>query len=274
MIVNYDIQKIRAALKDFYNATGINMDLFKTDLSAVSNRNQWESNRYCKCVQDTAEGKKACQLADAQLLARCRESRQLEMHVCHAGLVDVAVPILYNETLLGYIIFGQMKNDTDFAAAQNYLSGLGLDTQTMHTYFEDIPFFDSEKIQSVVRIASMLVKHILLENMLKPDYDESVQKAVAFINENLERDLSVKIISKGAGVSKSVLYKRFHACFDCTVSEYINIRRVERAAQLLKKTDLSVEQISQQVGFTNASYFSKTFKKQMGIAPLKYRKVK
>ncbi len=274
MLVNYDIQKIRATLQDFYNATGINMDLFKTDFSAVANRSQWANNRYCKCIQDTAEGKIACRRADAQLLMRCRESKQLEMHVCHAGLVDIAVPILYDDTILGYIIFGQMKNDTDFAALESYIASLGPDTEKMRAHYNDIPFFDSKKIQSVSNIASMLVGHILLENMLKPDFDESLQKAIAFIGENLDKELSIKSISKGAGVSKSVLYKRFHTCFDCTISEYINARRVERAAQMLQKTDLSVEQIAQKAGFSNASYFSKTFKKQMGIAPLRYRKEK
>ncbi len=272
MLVNYDIQKIRTTLQDFYNATGVNMDLFKTDFSAISNRSQWENNRYCKCVQDTEEGKKTCKLSDTQLLIRCRESKRIQMHTCPAGLMDIAVPILYNDTILGYILFGQMKNDTSFSAAEEYIKRLGLDTDKMHAYYMDIPFFDSDKIQSVVRIASMLVKHILLENMLKPDFDENLQKAVTFIHENLENELTVKSISKGAGISKSVLYKRFHACFDCTVSEYVNLRRVEYAAQLLRKTDLSVEQISQKAGFSNTSYFSKTFKKQMGLPPLKYRK--
>ena len=42
--------------------------------------------------------------------------------------------------------------------------------------------------------------------------------------------------------------------------------------ELLAKTNLSIEEISQRVGFSSASYYSKMFKKQIGVAPLKYRK--
>ena len=272
MLVNYDIPKIRSALEDFYNATGINMDLYKTDFSTVSNRQQWENTRYCKCVQDTAEGKKACCLSDAELLTLCYETKTVQSHVCHAGLVDVAVPILYEDTVIGYIIFGQMKGDVDFSCVKDYISSLGLDTAAMQAYYSDIPFFNDQKIQSVINIASMLVKHILLDNMLKPDFDESIQKAITFIDENLATPLTVRSIAKATNTSKSVLYKRFHACFQCTLSEYINTKRVDKAAHLLLNTDLSAEEISQKVGYTSTSYFSKTFKKNKGMSPLKFKK--
>ena len=164
-----------------------------------------------------------------------------------------------------------MKADTDFSALTDYISELGLDITEMETFFSEISFFDSSKIQSVSNIASMLVKHILLENMLKPAFDKNMQKAVTFINENLENDLSIRNISKSINVSKSVLYKRFHACFNCTISEYINTKRIEKSIELLTKTDMSIEEISQKSGFASASYYSKTFKKIKGVAPLKFR---
>lgn len=272
MVVNYDISKINAALQDFYNATGINMDLLKADFSYVS-FNHRGNECYCQSIQNTETGKKACALSDACLLKKSQESKKPQMHVCHAGLVDVAVPILYEDVIIGYIIFGQMKSDTDFSAFETYVENLGLDAAEMREYYAQISFFDSGKIQSVSNIASMLVKHILLENMLKPAFDETMQKAVAYINENLANDLSIHNISKSINVSKSVLYKKFHTCFHCTVSEYINTRRVEKSIELLSKTDLSMEEISGKVGFSSTSYYTKIFKKQKGLAPLKYKKL-
>lgn len=272
MLVNYDLQKINTALHDFYNATGIHMDLLREDFTFVNDRSHWGQTHYCKCVQETKEGQASCIHSDQQLLLACRESKTMQLHLCPAGLVDVAVPILYDDTILGYIIFGCMKTDTDFASVAPYVKALGLCEETMHRLYNEIPFYDSDKIQSVSNIASMLVKHLLLENMLRPDYDENIQKAVAFINQNLDRDLSVRTVSRGAGISKSVLYKRFHACFGCTISEYIHQQRIERAAVLLHSTTLPVEQISQQIGYSSASYFSKSFKKHTGYSPLNYRK--
>ena len=271
MIVDYDISKINAALQDFYNATGINMDLLKADFSYVS-FNHRGNECYCQTVQNTEAGKKACILSDSCLLEKCKKSKKPEMHVCHAGLVDVAVPILYEDMIIGYIIFGQMKADTDFSAFEEYIEHLGLGVEEMRSHYSGISFFESGKIQSVSNIASMLVKHILLENMLKPAFDENIQKAVAYINEHLESDLSIRNISQNINVSKSVLYKRFHACFHCTVSEYINTKRVEKSIEFLTRTDMSVEDIAQKVGFSSISYYTKIFKKQKGLPPLKYKK--
>ena len=147
MIIDYDISKINTALQDFYNATGINMDLLKADFSYVT-FNHRGNECYCQSIQNTETGKKACFLSDACLLEKCKKSRKPEMHVCHAGLVDIAVPILYEDTIIGYILFGQLKADTDFTSFEKYIVDLGLDIEEMKNYYNGISFFDSGKIRS------------------------------------------------------------------------------------------------------------------------------
>lgn len=271
MIINYDLDKISKTLEDFYKATDINMNLLKADFSFVSGRAHRERNFYCDSIQNTSTGKKACTYSDIILLEKCKETKKAQMHICHAGLIDAAAPIIYNDVIIGYVIFGEMKLNTDFSSLEKYISDMGLDFEKMEKYYEEIPLFDSEKIQSVFNIAIMLAKHILLENMLKPDFDECIQRAENFINENLTENLSIRAISENVNVSKSVLYKKFHDSFGCTVSEYINIRRVEKSMELLKTTDLSVEEISQKVGFSSAPYFGKVFKRINMITPLRYK---
>ena len=271
MIVNYDTEKINTALHDFYNATGITIDLLKTDFTKVS-QTKYEFNPYCKCIQSSEKGKSACRVSEMKLLEKCKQAKKPQLHICHAGLVDMAVPIIYDDEIIGYIIFGQLKTDSDFLKVKDYIIKLGLDTVKTQDYYNRILFYDSDKLQSVSNVASMLVKFILLENMLNPSLEGNIQKAVNYINENLEKELTIKSISKNVNISKSVLYKKFHSFFNCTISEYINIKRIEKSVELLLKTDLSIEDISQKVGFASTSYFSKTFKKIQKISPLKYRK--
>ncbi len=272
MVINYDIPKINRMLKDFYNATGINMDLLKDDFSFVGNQSFWENKRYCRAVQNTVTGMKACFCSDAELLKKSRDSKQVEMHVCHAGLVDVAVPIIYNEAIIGYVIFGQIKMKEDFSRLRKYISDIGLDENEMEGLYNEIEIISEDRIQSISNLAQMIVKHILLENMLRPDIDDNIQKAVYYINENLAQPLSVQSISKNAGISKSALYRGFHAHFGCTVSHYISKARIEKAIVLLADNNLSIEEIALRVGFADGSYFSKSFKKEKGMSPLKYRK--
>lgn len=272
MIITYDHEKIDKALEDFYKATDININLLRADFSYVSGRVHRENNYYCGFIKSSKKGLKACGHSDKILLEKCRETKKVQMHICHAGLIDAAAPIIYDDVIIGYIIFGEMKSSTVIPSLKSYIESMGLDFEQMEKFYGDIPLFDSDKIQSVSNIASMLAKHILLENMLKPDFDECVERAVAFIKEHLAEELSIRLITENINVSKSVLYKKFDNAFGCTVSEYINTKRVEKAEELLKTTDLSMEEISQKVGFSSAPYFGKVFKKIKGVTPLKYRK--
>ena len=271
MTVEFDIQKITRALRDFYNATGIDMQLLKSDFSPVGQSLQ-KNCSYCVTIQSTPAGSHACRHSDMELLHRCAATRQAQTHICHAGLVDVAIPLLYGDTVIGYIIFGRMKSARDLCALEAHIRDLGIDPDQAAQAYREIPFFDSERIRSVSNIATLLVKYILLENMLRPNADSGIEKAVAYINSNLEKDLSVQTVSRGTNLSKTTLYKAFHTHYQCTLSGYISEKRVERSLALLENTNLSVEEISQKVGFSSASYYSKIFKKQRGISPLQYRK--
>ncbi len=158
------------------------------------------------------------------------------------------------------------------SAVSDYIASLGLDVDIMKEYYLSLSHYDSDKIQGISSLATMLAKYILLSNMLTPGFNNSMQRALDFIEENLRTHISVNDIADGAHVSKSTLYKNFKDAFGCTVAEYMMKKRIERAEKLLLDTDVSIEEISAQTGFSSAAYFTVNFKKQKGISPLKFRK--
>ncbi len=275
MFGTYDIGAIDAALEDFYWATDININLLDSDFSyiGIGRRINRENNLYCECVKNTVEGRKGCWQSDNILLKKCKETRKLQMRVCHAGLIDAAMPILYDDEIIGYIIFGKMKPDTEFDTYIKYIEKIGLDPKKMKEYYQNIPTYEYSKIQGIANIAVMLAKYILLEKMLSPSVDDVLEKAVNYINNNIDSNLNIYKIAKEISVSKNIIYKRFHKHFNMTVGEYITERRINKSVGLLESTDLSIEEISQKVGFASASYYSKAFKKLKGIPPLKYKKI-
>lgn len=273
MLIDYDKEKLKRALTDFSNATGLNINFVDSSFSH-SAFHKISHNCYCRAILSTEQGKKRCLKSDKELLIKCEQSKKHELHICHAGLVDIAVPIFHGNSLLGYIIFGQMKTEPDFSVVENYVASLPLDLNKMREYYTCLPLFRDETISSIASIAVMLTKYVLLENMLKPRFDQKVTDVISFIDINLDKHLSVQHISEHVNISKTALYNIFHTHFDCTVNEYINARRIEKSTELLLKTDLSVEEISQRLGFSSAAYYSKLFKKQKGIPPIKFRKLK
>lgn len=272
MLIHTDPKKIQNALRDFTNATGINLQLLAEDFSHLFETPR-EHNSYCATIQQAPSGRFSCHCSDRALLERCRRSKQVEFHTCHAGLIDLAVPILQEERIIGYIILGQMKQSEDFSAVAEKLSALSLSLGQMREHYANLPLFDTEKIQSVANLAVMLAKYLLLEHMLRPGGHRGAEKAAAYIEAHLDEPLSVQTISDSVHISKSALYQYFRDCFDCTVSEYITARRVERAAQFLCFSDLTVEEISRRVGFSTATYFTVRFKAAKGTTPLRYRQL-
>lgn len=272
MTVNYDAEKLKVVLWDFYNATGINIVLLRSDFTYIEDISPRANNPYCQFIHSTHQGNSACLQSDIELLEKCSITKKPQTHVCPAGLIDIALPILYDQTILGYILFGGMKSNENFTAVSRYISGLGLDTHTMKLHFNELQEYNSDKIKSISSIAEMLIKYILLENLLKPYYDDKNATVLEYIENNYCKPLSIQSISKNTNISKSVLYKYFHATFNCTVNEYINKLRVEKSRELLITTDYSIEQISQMCGFSSVSYYGRIFKKLENKTPFKFRK--
>ena len=142
----------------------------------------------------------------------------------------------------------------------------------MKSYYDNLVLFDQDRISSIISIALVLAKHILLEKMLYPVTNECVERTVYYISQNLSKPLSIKQLATAVGYSASEIYKSFHKYHHCTVGDYITSCRVDYAKSLLIETDLTVESISEKCGFSNSTYFSKKFKDITGIPPIRYRK--
>lgn len=274
MDIRYNRNKLIDILYDFYTATGVNISINNADFSPIAGLPNAYKNAYCSCIQKVPSGKSACRQSDMALFDACKKSKRAEMRVCHAGLMDIAIPIIYQDVIIAYVIMGQMKVTSAFSEIEAYIAGLGLDAKELPEVYDKIPYFNEEKLQAIANLAVMLTRYILLENIVTPSLSDNIKNAEQFIDENLQKDLTILNISKGTNISKSVLYKNFRISFDCTVKEYINRKRVEKSEELLTNTDLSIEEISQAVGFSSASYYSKIFKKYTGISPLRLRKTR
>lgn len=101
---------------------------------------------------------------------------------------------------------------------------------------------------------------------------ELVNNVQSFIRRNLGGDLSLEAIAANFFVSSKHLCRIFKEETDDTLSNYINTRRMEKAAELLADSRHSVEQVGGLVGFNSFSYFIKKFKEFYGVTPKIYRR--
>lgn len=119
-----------------------------------------------------------------------------------------------------------------------------------------------------------VVDCLLAENIPFPikSYSQAVLQAMAYMQNNITIQLTGEQIAQAACVSPSFLYKRFKAETGISLGAYQDKLIFNRATQLLAERQLSLKEISQQLGFCDQYYFSRRFKSKTGTTPSGYRK--
>jgi len=103
--------------------------------------------------------------------------------------------------------------------------------------------------------------------------EKFVAKAAALIELNIENpDFLVEDLCREMGMSRVYFYKKILALTDKTPSELIRYMRIRRAADLLERSQLFVNEVAYKVGFNDPKYFRKYFKEEYGINPNEYKK--
>lgn len=96
---------------------------------------------------------------------------------------------------------------------------------------------------------------------------------ITYIAEHYKEKIYIDTLAEMITVSPDYFTKMFKDSIGKTPIDYINALRINRAMQMLATTDTSVNDISDQLGFSNSNYFHKIFKQYMETSPAAYRKM-
>lgn len=106
---------------------------------------------------------------------------------------------------------------------------------------------------------------------LKPESSLPIRQCCEYIKNHLGDKLTLSVLADKTGYAESHLSRKFKQEMGCSIVEYIQTKRLERAKYLLEKTDRSVDDIADELNFSTRSYFSSVFKQHEGITPSEYR---
>ncbi|MEN8077867.1 AraC family transcriptional regulator [Clostridioides difficile] len=98
-----------------------------------------------------------------------------------------------------------------------------------------------------------------------------IEKSVEYINKHYSGDIKIQDIADELAIHRSYLSKIFKQVIGKSPQEYLVYFRVNKAIELLEKTDLPISEISNLVGYYDQVAFSKIFKKLQGVSPNRYR---
>lgn len=274
MYINFKIEKLDKLLYDFYKLTGLTISVWNSSFNQLSFQPKQMCD-FCAEIKKNKEGKRRCYVSDKMLCTECARVKNAVTHRCHAGLIDTAVPIIYDGNVLGYLIFGQAVDGSELSVDErlkNLCEELSLDFEKMSKYYSELLPYDLEKIIAASNILKTAARYLWLSEYIEIGYSTKASQISDYITENLGGDLSLSTLCLKFGISKNKLYEISRHHFKTSIGDYITQMRITEAKRLLTSTDLSVREVGESVGIKDYNYFTKFFKNNVGQTPIKYRK--
>ena len=168
------------------------------------------------------------------------------------------------------------------------IAGLSLDNPVYHARFKDLREDMQNEMLYLANHGNStpfhLIGHLYLffDFMLRsitPEHTTNgkklsnyyIREAITYIEQNFHNDISVEDIASVCGLNRSYFGKIFRESIGKTPQEFLLTYRMIKATELLKLTNLSIEDIGKAVGYENPFHFSRAFKNIYNVSPRAWR---
>lgn len=191
-------------------------------------------------------------------------------------LVISLEPVLFTRAAFDAVDLQGFEIVPHFAAPDPLIQNIGLTLQSelasgglgTRVYIESL----------TTTLCIHLLKHYSASNNIVPEFAKErglsrlkLRQAVTYIQEHLEQDLTLAEIAEVTGMSMYHFSRLFKQSTGFAPHQYVLNCRIEKAKKLLTRTEHSIDQICQQVGFQSQSHFTYVFRKSIGTTPKVYR---
>jgi AraC-like DNA-binding protein len=99
-----------------------------------------------------------------------------------------------------------------------------------------------------------------------------IRQARTILDENFDKHITIPQLARQAGINEAKLKEGFREIYGRSVHTYLLQLRLEKAKQLLLTTELSITEITYEIGYSHVTHFTTLFKKEQGITPSEWRK--
>ena len=175
----------------------------------------------------------------------------------------------------------QLRNAKDLVIAASAIMRKAVEQAEVHPLYIDSVsgemLREIEAAENMAQVAALVPRMIrryclLVQTYSRERYSGVVRDVLNFVDFHYMEPLNLESLSNRYAMNKNYLSTRFHKEVGMTVTEYINLTRVRRSLKLLSGTSMSMPEIAERCGFSDANYYTRTFKKIHGATPNDYRK--
>ncbi len=273
MNLNFNFNKLNRLLKSFYQLTNIKIAIFDIDYNEVISY-PLNNCKFCSLIQNDKNGYKKCMMSNKKAFEHCLKTDELYTYTCHANLIESMINLKIDDTIVGFIMFGQVTNiknkEERFNKIKDYNFLINNITKEM---VDEIAYVDDEKLISVSTILIALAKYTISEKFISIKQEKFINDLNDFIIKNIDNaSLNVYDFTRYFNMSKTTFYTTMDKYIGKGIARYLKEKRIERAKELLVNTNKSLNEISSLVGFNDYNYFCKVFKEEVKQSAVHFRK--
>lgn len=271
MRTKVDEEKLIDILRKYHLITQLKMTIFDDEHNVLAEYPKTHC-AFCNYINSTHGGKLKCEESNWEAFKACKEDRKIHIYRCHMGLLEVAFPLIKNEQILGYAMFGQIKNQKNDEFIQEKLLEFdsGLTSEKVEEILTSITYHSSERIKAEVKILDIVATYFIDNQMIEFKAD-LMNKILYYIDNTPLKDFKIDNLCQHLGISRTLVYSTFSKNKNIGIIEYVRDIKIKKAKELLETQKYSIKEIAYITGFSDSNHFIKVFKKYVNLTPKQYQ---
>jgi len=275
MNINIKRDELTSLLKSFYELSRIRIVFFDKEFNELFGYPE-EHSSFCSTMRKNPRFDEKCVQSASSMCLRCKEANKLITETCHAGLCEVVAPLIKDNIVMGYIMFGQIRseeNENEFMqTVKARCGGNGLTAEEIEKLARSVHYKTHRQIESAAEIINVFLSYIYTKEIVNIKKDNLAYFIINHIKNNLGNSLSTRDLCDRFHISRTTLYEITKPYAPYGIASFVKKKRIEKAKELLASTDKDIEEISSEVGFNDSDYFRRVFKKHVGVSANRFRK--
>ena len=274
MISTFDITKLNALLKDFYNLTQIRITIFDENFHELAAYPEHIAP-FCQIIRTDEAGRNECQHCDENACKIAAKRHSLYTYQCHAGLTESIRPLYMGNIIIGYLFFGHVfayeSHEIGWKEIKKRCQIYKINMSDLQKACFMQPLKTESYITSASHILEAVAAYLCLERMTSLRSQKLPVRIDEYIQSHFTEDIDAMQIAHEFGIGKTQLYEIASQNYVTGIAEHIRNLRIQKAKKMLMESELPLAEISAQCGFKDYNYFITVFKKTVGIPPKKYK---
>lgn len=239
------------------------------------------SNPLCKLIRATPLGESRCEACDRRHQAKAANMAEPQLYACHAGFIDMAVPVIADGRHVATISCGQVLPEEPSAAAarrlRRRLAWVSMSERAFRAAYRRAPYLRRAQLRDVIRLLEIFAGQLCASAIRIRQLEARLErKEVRFAREYIEQNycnphLSLRDAADAAGLSRAHFSLVFHRAVGMTFTRFVQSCRVAAARRLLESTDRDITSVCFGCGFNSLTHFNRVFRQFERCAPRNYR---